>query len=58
MTPKEKAIELVSKFSIVGLQQRNEGIACALICVDEIFTAIPLQSFYYWQEVKTEIEKL
>ena len=37
---------------------------CALNCVDEILdpkaflTAIPLQSFYYWQEVKIEIEKL
>ena len=66
MTPKEKAIELVSKFSIVGLQQRNEGIACALICVDEI---INCDSFFetlkqgkkfnqYWHEVQDEIEKL
>lgn len=36
MTSKEKALELVHKFSIVGLQQRNEGITCALIAVDEI----------------------
>jgi hypothetical protein len=41
MTPKEKAIELVDKFSVVGLQQRNEGIACALIAVDEIVYAYP-----------------
>lgn len=36
MTPQEKAKELVDKFSIVGLQQRNEGIACALIHVEEM----------------------
>ena len=64
MTPKEKAIELVSKFSIVGLQQRNEGIACALICVDEmiyyleIVLGVDKMDFEYWQEVKSEIEKL
>ena len=36
MTPKEKAKQLVDRFSTVGLQQRNEGIACAEIAVDEI----------------------
>ena len=41
MTPKEKANELVVKFTVVGLQQRNEGIQCALICVDEILYAYP-----------------
>lgn len=41
MTPSEKAIELVNKFSNVGLQQRNEGIACALIAVDEIIKSDP-----------------
>lgn len=34
-TPKEYAKELVSEFSLVGLQQRNEGIACAKIAVDK-----------------------
>ena len=28
MTPKEKALQLVEKFLLVGLQQRQEGIAC------------------------------
>ena len=42
MTTKEKAIELVNKFSNVGLQQRNEGIACALIAVDEIIKSDPI----------------
>ena len=59
MTTKEKAIELVNKFSNVGLQQRNEGIACALIAVDELIKAtVPLTSTYYWREVKQEILKL
>ena len=65
MTSEEKAKELVDKFSSVGLQQRNEGIACALIAVDEILEAIDWHNFevpndeiWYWQEVKQEIEKL
>ena len=45
MTPKEKAIELVDKFSVVGLQQRNEGVACALIAVDEIVKEIQCNEF-------------
>ena len=64
MTPKEKAIELVNKFSNVGLQQRNEGIACALIAVDEILNhhyqeqSLYRIDTYYWREVKKEILKL
>jgi len=64
MTPKEKAIELVEIFSLVGLQQRNEGIQCALITVDEILNNYYKNHFKtgkkidYWQEVKTEIEKI
>jgi len=62
-TPKEKAKELVDKFSVVGLQQRNEGIACALIAVDEIIELLPEIAFGmrvidYYQQVKEEIEKL
>jgi len=41
MTPQDKAKELVDKFTVVGLQQRNEGIQCALIAVDEILYAYP-----------------
>jgi len=33
MTPQDKAKELVDKFTVVGLQQRNEGIQCALIAL-------------------------
>lgn len=57
MTPQEKAKELVDKFSLVGLQQRNEGLACALICVDEIIENYDT-FLAYWQEVKKEIENL
>ena len=67
MAPKEKANELVIKFTVVGLQQRNEGIQCALICVDEIIKAIDfdwmevqnLESHHrFWDSVKEEIELL
>ena len=63
MTPKEKAIYLVNKFSSVGLQQRNEGIACALIAVDEMIEEAYFTDGYYnrqeyWQQVKVEIENL
>lgn len=62
MTPKEKAKELIDKFTLVGLQQRNEGIQCALIAVDEIISVIDNEmnfvSFLYFKEVKMEIEKL
>jgi hypothetical protein len=60
MTPKEKALDLVNKFDGVGLQMRNEAIACALICVDEIVkngfnTQMP---YNYWESVKYEIQQL
>ena len=62
MTPKEKAEELVNKFTIVGLQQRNEGIQCAIIMVDELLSnstfLLSNGELYYWNEVKTEINKL
>ena len=64
MTPQEKANELVVKFTVVGLQQRNEGIQCALICVDECLEAVESDwSFMqrrieFWNQVKEEIEKL
>ena len=61
MTPKDKAKELVDKFTVVGLQQRNEGIQCALICIDEMLELIPEMAFgnryyEYLKEVKNEIE--
>ena len=64
-TPKDKAKELVNKFDGVGLQMRNEAIACALIAVDEIIKAIdwhefetPNEVFNYWNRVKLEIQRL
>jgi hypothetical protein len=60
MTPKDKAKELVDKFTVVGLQQRNEGIQCAVIAVAEIISVIDPETFLltwlYWKEVKQEIE--
>ena len=61
MTPKEKAKELVDKFTVVGLQQRNEGIQCALICVDEIldeYWSHDCNRRDWWKQVKEEINKL
>jgi hypothetical protein len=62
VTPKEKAKELVDKFDGVGLQMRNEAIACALICVDEILNINSVDKDIelsdYWNEAKAEIEKL
>ncbi len=62
MTPKDKAKELVDKFTVVGLQQRNEGIQCALICVAEMLKVawfIPDGEIYeFLLEVKEEIKKL
>jgi hypothetical protein len=62
MTPKDKAKELVDKFSVVGLQQRNEGIACALILCDELLCnstfLLSTGESYFWNEVKKEIENL
>jgi hypothetical protein len=62
MTPKDQAKELVDKFDGVGLQMRNEAIACALICVDEILNINSVDKDIelsdYWNEVKEEIKKL
>jgi hypothetical protein len=62
MTPKEKAKELVDKFTVVGLQQRNEGIQCALICATEMLKVawfIPDGEIYeFLLKVKEEINKL
>ena len=61
MTPKDKAKQLVDKFTVVGLQQRNEGIQCALICVDEIldeYWSHDCNRRDWWKQVKEEINKL
>ena len=60
MTPKDKAKELVDKFTVVGLQQRNEGVQCALIMCDELLCnstfLLSNGESYFWNEVKKEIE--
>ena len=63
MTSKEKAEELVNKFSHFTVQEKWElknyyAMECALIAVDEILNLCPLANRDYWQEVKQEIEKL
>jgi len=64
MNPKEKAKELVDKFSNVPLLDSYEAKQCALIAVDEIFEALDEHHWQnrnvteYYREVKQEIEKL
>ena len=61
MTPEEKAKELVDKFTVVGLQQRNEGIQCAIICVAEMLKVAYFgddKNYFYLLDVRQEIEKL
>ena len=66
MTPKEKAIELVEKFTNLyeginlGLAKKHWAKQSALIAVDEIIKELERCFIHneYWQEVKQEIEKL
>jgi hypothetical protein len=62
MTPQQKSKELVDKFTVVGLQQRNEGIQCALIAIDEILAVIDpetnLKTWLYYKAVKHQIQNL
>lgn len=65
MTPKEKARELFDKMCywhmVDGGSNQHEAKQCALVAVDEIIKTLKppcLTEFDYWQEVKSEIEKL
>ena len=68
MTPKEKAKELVDKYTqyVTEINEYEYAKNCALIAVDEIIKANPYEvsktdidsTIDYWQEVKQEIEKL
>lgn len=72
MTPKEKAEELINKYSTYvvmwagGIEVTVENVKqCALIAVDEILEAIdwhsyesPNKEIFFWEQVKNEIEKL
>jgi hypothetical protein len=57
MTPKEKAIELIDRFSYQCLLNKNGGKVAALIAVHEIISLVGRYT-NYWQEVKEEIYKL
>ena len=72
MKPKEKAEELIKSMDVIHYTKLNKGSIpvsmhndqikqCALICVDEILEAVTTiadKKYEYYQEVKTEIEKL
>ena len=73
MTPKEKAKELFGKYAMylrANLRYDDEANEdakeCSLIAVDEIIASNPIAfdeqdnciAKQWWQEVKTEIEKL
>jgi len=70
MTPEDKAIELYEKYDslfIAPYKKHKDTKQCALIAVDYIITSNPhsnpfntnvYSTMSYWQEVKTEIEKL
>ncbi len=63
MTPKEKANRLVADFikhsrAEKDIEPIQSAKQCALIAVDEILEICRLERDWYWQEVKTEIEKL
>ena len=67
MTPKEKAKELIDKYSFVEIANYTsmfEVKQCALIAVNEIIDIFEniddIQGWYYsyWESVKIEIEKL
>ena len=65
MTPKEKALELVAKYSrVLPMNQTTllDHKNCALIAVEEmkesLFDADLMQMWDYWFEVKKEIQKL
>jgi hypothetical protein len=61
MTAKEKAKELVDKYSFVEIQNYTsmfEVKQCALIAVDEILICCIGSHEDYWQEVKQEIQQL
>lgn len=62
-TPKEKAVELIDKFTYWNTSEaEREGIKSALSVVDEIIKSTYWQylidGINYWQEVKNEINKL
>ena len=61
MTPQEKAIELYEKYDSLfkaPFKKHKDTKLCALIAVNELTQECNLQREWYWNRVKTEIEKL
>ena len=71
MTPKEKAFQLIGKFTFASIYFTNgtdgsklNAKTCALIAVHEILNSRPsitesqVEYQNFWQEVKQEINKL
>ena len=59
MTPKDKANELVDKFSNEVLIDNYEAKRCALIAVDELIrNSFPGVIKNHWEQVKQEIQAL
>ena len=67
MTPKDKAIELISKFKPFADYQEDDCFNqiekmlinakhCALIAVDELIYQVNYSDVTYWKAVKQEIE--
>ena len=61
-TPKEKAAELIDKFTYWNTSEaEREGIKSALSVVDEMINEFDSLEHYridYWYEVRNEINKL
>jgi hypothetical protein len=56
MTPKEKALQLIDKFTYWNTSQaEREGILSALNVVSEVLEIIEFSDLKYWDEVRDEI---
>lgn len=74
MTPKEKAFQLINRYLDINEEQefntpryltKEEAVEGALIAVDEIINSVVVTNlsvaenqFLFWEQVKTEINKL
>ena len=65
MTPKEKAEDLFVTFyqrypDVIYTDEgaKMEAKYCALVVIDEVISALKGYDFYFWHEVKTELDKL
>ncbi len=67
-SPSEKALKMVQSYGLLGLKWKKSTLPleqakdCALLAVEEIWNQLEsarvFEEYDYWQEVKTEIEKL